>query len=140
MVLLTVFLVSDTNENRSRRTFPEEYRFLLQNRYLTLRHTDYRISYAIRRFNDMEEIRRTMKIQPYKLSLNEFYLVVQFYEPGTDGYNEAFETAVRMYPHDEIVNLNAANTAMEKGEQNAVLLHFLCILLSSVCIYRFNHQ
>jgi hypothetical protein len=93
-----------------------------------LRHTDYRISYAIRRFNDMEEIRRTMKIQPYKLSLNEFYLAVQFYEPGTDEYNEAFEMAVRMYPHDEIANLNAANTAMEKGEQNAV---WCCLSKSS---------
>lgn len=85
-----------------------------------MRHTDYRISYAIRRFNDMEEIRRTMKIQPYKLSLNEFYWAAQSYEPSTDEYNEAFETAVRMYPHDEIANLNIANTAMEKDDQNAV--------------------
>lgn len=50
------------------------------------------------------------------MSLNEFYLAAQTCEPGTDPFNEIFETAVRMYPDDEVANLNAANSAMQKGD------------------------
>ena len=63
-----------------------------------------------------EEIKRILLTQPQKLSLNEFYLAAQTCEPGTDPFNEIFETAVRMYPDDEVANLNAANSAMQKGD------------------------
>lgn len=109
----------DTKEAEIKRKYPEEYRFLLQNCYPALRHTDYRISYAIRVYSDVEEIRRVMQTQPQKLSLNEFYLVAQEYEPGTDGFTDVFETAVRMYPADETANLNAANAAMRRGDNTA---------------------
>ncbi len=39
-------------------------------------------------------------------------------EPGSDEYYEIFETAVRMYPMDEIANMNAANSAMSSGDYN----------------------
>ena len=57
-----------------------------------------------------------MQTQPQKLSLNEFYLVAQTYEPGSVEFNDVFETAVRMYPNDEIANLNAANSAMQRKD------------------------
>lgn len=81
-----------------------------------MRHTDYRIAYDIRTFSDAEEIKRIMAEQPQKLSLNEFYLVAQECEPGTDEFSEVFETAVRMFPNDETANLNAANAAMRRGD------------------------
>lgn len=64
----------------------------------------------------MEEIKRVMAEQPQKLSQNEFYLVAQEYEPGTPEFTEVFETAVRMYPDDEIANLNAANAAIRRDD------------------------
>ena len=106
----------DAKEAKIKRTYPEEYDFLLKNCYPALRHTDYRISYTIRTFSDPEEIKRILLTQPQKLSLNEFYLAAQTCEPGTDPFNEIFETAVRMYPDDEVANLNAANSAMQKGD------------------------
>lgn len=106
----------DAKEAKIKRTYPEEYRFLLQNCYPALRHTDYRIDYIIRSFSDVEEIKRIMRTQPQKLSLNEFYLVARTYEPGSAEFNEVFETAVRMYPDDEIANLNAANSAMQRKD------------------------
>ena len=106
----------DAKEAKIKRTYPEEYRFLLQNCYPALRHTDYRIDYTIRSFSDVEEIKRIMQTQPQKLSLNEFYLVAQTYEPGSVEFNDVFETAVRMYPNDEIANLNAANSAMQRKD------------------------
>lgn len=106
----------DAKEARIKRSYPEEYRFLLQNCYPALRHTDYRIAYVIRSYSDAEEIKRLMRTQPQKLSLNEFYLAAQEYEPGTDEFTEVFETAVRMFPDDAVANLNAANAAMRRGD------------------------
>lgn len=81
-----------------------------------LRHTDYRIAYDIRSYNDVAEIGRVMQESPQKLSLNEFYLVAQEYEPGTDEFTEVFETAVRMFPNDKTANLNAGNAAMRRDD------------------------
>ena len=51
-----------------------------------------------------------------QLSLDEFYILAQTYESGSTELNELWETAVRMYPEDEIANLNAANSAIDKGD------------------------
>ena len=109
-------LEPDAREWKIKSTYPEEYRFLLQNCYPALRRTDYRIAYTIRDYSDVEEIKRIMRERPQKLSLNEFYLVAQEYEPGTDEFAEVFETAVRMFPDDTVANLNAANAAMRRGD------------------------
>ena len=106
----------DAKEAKIKRTYPNEYRFMLQNFYPALRHTDYRIDYNIRTFSEADEIRRIMAEQPQKLSLNEFYLVAGKYEPGTDEFTEVFNTAVRMFPNDEIANLNAANAAIRRDD------------------------
>lgn len=106
----------DAKELKIKRTYPEEYRFLLQSCYPALRHTDYRVVYTVRDYSTPEEIARIMHDKPQKLSLNEFYLLSQIYEPGSDEFTEVFETAVRMYPADETANLNATNAAMRRGD------------------------
>lgn len=114
----------DVKEAKIKRSYPEEYRSLLQNCYPALRHTDYRIEYVIRGYSDVEEINRLIQTKPQKLSLNEFYIAAQQYEPGSDEFTEVFETAVRMYPNDETANLNAANAAMRRGD-NAAAARYL---------------
>lgn len=109
-------LEPDAREAKIKRTYPEEYRFMLQNFYPALRHTDYRIDYSIRRFSDAEEIERIMAKEPQKLSLDELYIVAGRYEPGTDRFTEIFDTAVRLYPDDETANLNAANAAIRRDD------------------------
>lgn len=116
LALIDSDMEPDAKEANIKRSYPEEYRFLLQNCYPALRHTDYRIAYIIRSYSDVEEIKRLMWTQPQKLSLNEFYLAAQEYEPGTDEFTEVFETAVRMFPNDTAANLNAANAAMRRGD------------------------
>lgn len=116
LALIDSDMEPDAKEAKIKRSYPEEYRFLLQNCYPALRHTDYRIAYVIRSYSDVEEIKRLMRTQPQKLSLNEFYLAAQEYEPGTDEFTEVFETAVRMFPDDTVANLNAANAAMRRGD------------------------
>ncbi|WP_294473064.1 DUF3868 domain-containing protein [uncultured Bacteroides sp.] len=116
LVLIDSDLDPDVKEAKIKRTYPDEYQFLLQNCYPSLRHTDYRISYNIRRYSNIEDIKRILLTQPQKLSLNELYLVAQEYEPGTEEFTDIFETAVRMYLDDETANLNAANAAMRRGD------------------------
>ncbi len=106
----------DNKELQIKQKYPQEYRHLLQECYPALRHTDYRISYDIRSYGSIDEIERIMRTAPQKLSLNEFYLLASNYEPGTEEFTDVFETAVRMYPDDEVANLNAANADMRRGD------------------------
>ena len=110
------FLDMDIKDKRIQARYGEDYIFLLKNVYPALRHSDYRIEYTIRGFNDPAEIRAMMRTSPQKLSLNEIYLAAQGLEPGSDEYNEIFETAVRMFPSEPVANLNAANAAMQRGD------------------------
>ncbi len=102
----------DSKEWKIKKTYPEEYAWLLKNVYPGLRHSDYAVKYEVCAYTDVEEIRRLLKTKPQKLSLNEMYMAAQEMEIGSEEYNETFDIAVRMFPDDEVANLNAANTAM----------------------------
>lgn len=106
----------DAKELKIKRTYPAEYRFLLQNCYPALRHTDYRIDYRIRSYSNVDEIKRILSERPGNLNLNELYIVARSYEPGTAEFTDVFETAVRMFPDDEVANLNAANAAIRRDD------------------------
>lgn len=109
-------LEPDPKDWRMRLRHTEDYMFLLEHVYPGLRHSDYEISYTIRGYGTPEEIREIMAVSPQKLSLNEMYILAQTLEPGSDEYNDVFETAVRMFPDDAAANLNAANAAMGRGD------------------------
>lgn len=102
-----------------RRRFPKDYPFILANVYPPLRHTEYRITYTVRKYLNVDEIRHVMNTRPGNLSQNEFFLLANSYEPGSPEYDEVFEYAVRFFPENPIANLNAANTAMHRGNYEA---------------------
>lgn len=106
----------DAKEWRIKSMYPEDYRYMVQNYYPALRHTDYRVSYVIRSYSDPAEILTMVWERPQNLDLNEFYVAASELEPGTDVFTEVFETAVRMFPNDESANLNAANAALRRGD------------------------
>ncbi len=109
-------LAPDPKDLKIKKTYPVQYAYILKEVYPALRHSDYRIEYVIRSFTDTDEIRKLVKTAPQKLSLEEFFLAANACEPGSDEYYEIFETAVRMYPMDEIANMNAATSAMQGGD------------------------
>ena len=111
----------DTKEWIIKSRWKNDYRYLLDNCYPMLRHSDYRIEYSIKEYGSAEEIEKIFKTSPQKLSLEEFYLLAQTYEPGSEEFNELFETAVRMYPHDPGANLNAANSAILRKDYRRAL-------------------
>lgn len=106
----------DNKEWYIKSNWPDDYRHLLEVCYPKLRRSDYVIEYEIRSYTTPEEIEAVMFTAPQKLSLEEFYILAQSYEQGSDLYNEVWEIAIRMYPSDPVANLNAANTAMLKGD------------------------
>lgn len=109
-------LEPDAREWKLKKTYPEDYAYLLRNVYPGLRHSDYAVEYEVRAYTDIEEIKRLLKTRPQNLSLGEMYLAAGSMDVGSSEYNEVFEIAVRMFPEDEAANLNAANTAMSLGD------------------------
>ncbi|MBD5256396.1 MAG: hypothetical protein HDS50_02025 [Bacteroides sp.] len=116
LTLIDSDLEPDAKNAKLENTYPEQYKFLLANVYPALRHSDYRIEYTIRSYSDPAEILTLAKTKPQNLSLQEFFLAAKTLEPGSQEYNDLFETAVRMYPASEVANLNAANVAMDRGD------------------------
>lgn len=116
LAIINTDMDEDAKNARIERTYPNEYAFLLANVYPGLRRSDYVINYTVRSYTTLEEILKVLHTAPQKLSRSEFYRAAQSMTPGSDEYNEVFETAVRMYPNDEASNLNAANTAMRRGD------------------------
>ncbi len=111
----------DKREWVIKSTWKDEYRFLLDNCYPALRHSDYTIEYEVKSYADPKEIERVLHTAPQNLSLEEFYILAQTYESGSDEFNDLFETAVRMYPNDPVANLNAANSAILRKDYRGAL-------------------
>lgn len=107
---------ADVKEWIIKNRWAEDYAVLLEKCYPTLRHSDFVIDYTIRSYGDPKEIEKVAESAPQKLSLEEFYVLAQTYEPGSDKLNALFESAAKVYPNDEVANLNAANAAMQKGD------------------------
>lgn len=114
-------LEPDAKEWKLKSTYKEEYADLLKHCYPSLRRTEYVIEYTIRSYNEPSEVAEIMKTKPQNLSLRELYAYAQTLESGSPEFNEVFEVAVRMFPEDELANLNAANTAMGRGDMKNAL-------------------
>ena len=105
----------DAREQKIKKLYPSEYRFMLDTWYPALRHSDYHITYKVKPF-DVAEAKEIIKTKPQQLSQEEMFLVAQTYEPGSKEFNDVMEIAVRMFPENETANLNAANTRLNAGD------------------------
>lgn len=104
----------DAKERAIRSRYPKAYATLLAECYPGLRRTDYRIDYTVRSFK-VDEAKAVLRTRPQNLSLDEMFAVAQTYEPGSDDFKQVFDVAVRMYPHSDVANLNAACALLEQG-------------------------
>jgi len=104
----------DAKDMRIRSLDAQTGKFILEDWYPALRHSDYVVNYVVRPYN-LEEAKELLKKKPQMLSLEEMYRVSQTYEKGSNEFNEVFDIAVRMYPHDPIANINAAAMELMQG-------------------------
>ncbi len=91
------------------------YRDMLKEMFPKLRRSDYELSYTVVPFT-VEQGKEVIKTRPSSLSLNEMFLIAKTYEPGSDAFNEVFETAARIFPQDYVANLNAAASALNRKD------------------------
>ncbi len=105
-------ITPDAREWKIKSKYPAQYRYLLENVYPALRHSDYTIDYVVSSFTDPEKIAEVMARDPRKLSLHEMYLLARSIPGDSARFREVFEVAVRLYPDAPEANLNAAVTAL----------------------------
>jgi len=91
------------------------YPTLLNEFYPQLRRVLCRVDYTVRGFN-VEEAKSIIKERPQQLSLEEMFLVANTYNIEDPEFAEVFETAVRLFPEDQVANLNAAASALQWGD------------------------
>lgn len=91
------------------------YRYVLENIFPSLRHTDYRINYTVRGF-ELSEARQIIKTRAKNLSLEEMFAVANSYPAGSAEFNETFDIAVREFPEDPTANLNAGCIALNNKD------------------------
>ncbi len=114
------------NKNLAIQTqFPADYAVLLHQIYPWLRHSDYKVTYAIRTYTDINEIRRVYQVDPSRLRNVDFYTLAQTYPVGSSDYCNVFATAVEVYPDDPMLNLNAANIELGRGNLDKAQSHLL---------------
>ncbi|MDE6522595.1 MAG: hypothetical protein K2L17_07250 [Muribaculaceae bacterium] len=109
----------DAKDQRLKTEFPDDYFILLTKVYPALRHTVYKVNYTVKNFTDLQKIAVLLETAPQKLSLDEIYLYAQTLDKNSQQFREVMEVAVRMFPNDEVANLNAAATAVTNGDYAA---------------------
>ncbi len=93
----------------------KSYKEMLREFFPKLRRSDYELSYTVLPFT-VEQGKEVLKTRPSNLSLNELFLIANTYEPGSDAFNEVFETAARIFPQSDVANLNAAASALSRRD------------------------
>lgn len=78
---------------------PQTYKYILEECYPALRHSDYTVNYTVRGFN-LEETKEIIKTRPQLLSLQEIYRIAKSCQPGSEEFNRSFQVAATMFPDD----------------------------------------
>lgn len=92
---------------------------------------------------DVEQGRIIIRENPKYLSLSEMYQIAISYPKGSKDFVDVFNIAVRMYPNDEVANLNAAAVALSQKDLNAALKymekadHTTAEFLNNTGVYNF---
>lgn len=108
-------LAPDPKNTAIQTQFPADYKIIHKEIYPWLRHSDYTVKYVIKIYTTLEEIRRAYAEDPSRLRAVDFYTLAQALPEGSPEYCEVFETAVKVYPDDPVLNLNAANIELRRG-------------------------
>lgn len=91
------------------------YNRMKKEEFMWLRRIVVKVNYDVRDVT-IEEAAGLLHTDPSMLSLQEMYRLAWIYGPGTDGYREVYEIAVKQYPDDPVVNINAASAVIMSGD------------------------
>lgn len=109
----------DTKDQIIKNRFPEDYRVILEEIYPWLRHSDYKVTYKIKVYTSLDDLRRLYATEPMKLRPIDFYTLATQYPQGSREYLGVMKVASEVYPDDPMINLNVANLYMMEGDLDA---------------------
>ncbi len=112
-------LAPDKKEAKLKANYGKQWKVLARDVFPMLRRTNYRVSYTVKSYTTTEDARRILRTDPSKLSITEFFLAAKGYAMGTREFDDVFAIAARVYPENEVVNINAANAAMSLGNMQS---------------------
>ena len=112
------------------------YRYMLKYIFPSLRVAICKVNYEVKNFN-IDEAKEVIKSRPQNLSLNEMFLVANTYPVGSQDFIDIFETAVRLYPKDEIANMNAAAAALSRNDLSSAE-RYLGMVYSNTNLSEYN--
>ena len=105
----------DQKNDAIMRRFPKDYAVMLKQIYPWLRRTDYNVTYEIKEYTNIAEIKRVYQTDPSRLRNIDFFTLAETYPKGSQEYCDVYTTALRIYPNDPELNINAAYMEMERG-------------------------
>lgn len=106
----------DSKDSAIKERFPMEYKFLLDEVYPKLRHSDYSIRYKIRVFATDDELKNVYVKSPERLRPVDFYRIANLYPFASKEFEDVLIKASDYHPFDQEAALNAANILMKRGE------------------------
>lgn len=109
-------LEPDTREWKLKSTYPASYATLLADVYPTLRHSDYRVAYAIADYATPEKVLEVLRVNPSKVSLPEYNLAANSFAAGSAERRALLTQAARQFPSNEGAQLNAATAAFQADD------------------------
>lgn len=111
----------DAIEAKIKTQYPDDYRWLLDNVYPTLRRSDYEVTFKVRRFAS-DEAKDILRSNPGYLSAAELAELASLYPVGSDEYNNVFAIAeknIAMLDDEHNItngNITMAEAALKKGD------------------------
>ncbi len=115
----------DAKNDMIKRMYPADYKVILSEIYPWLRHSDYSVNYRIRVYTDLKDLMRLYSTDPTSLRPVDFYTIAGQYGQASPEYSAVMRKAAEIYPDDPMLNLNAANVALQANDLALARKHLL---------------
>lgn len=109
-------MAPDPKDAEIKKRYPKQYRLLLDSVYPGLRHSDYKVQYRIKTYQDIEELKEAYAKTPERLRSVDFFRVAETYPKGSVQYEDVLLKASEIYPRDHQAAINAANILLRRGD------------------------
>ncbi len=91
---------------------------MLNGMFPQLRRVEYQVDFTVKDYS-LEESRELAARDPELLSQRELFLLAQSLETGSPGWEQIFETIIRLYPDHPTALINYASLLLARGELSA---------------------
>lgn len=109
-------MAPDPKDAAIKKMYPKQYKLLLDSVYPGLRHSDYKVLYRIKTYQDIEELKEAYAKTPERLRPVDFFRVAETYPKGSEQYEDVLLKASEIYPRDHQAAINAANILLRRGD------------------------